>query len=95
MPPLMGAGAFVMVELTGVPYTGIMAAALLPAVLFFLAVWVGIDAFSTRHPIKESVLADIGCGGGPTTAAIAAQLNAKADLRVKDFPKENVIARFP
>jgi len=28
MPPLMGAGAFVMVELTGVPYTGIMAAAL-------------------------------------------------------------------
>ncbi|MEZ5659655.1 MAG: TRAP transporter large permease subunit [Burkholderiaceae bacterium] len=33
MPPLMGAGAFVMVELTGVPYTGIMAAALLPALL--------------------------------------------------------------
>jgi TRAP-type uncharacterized transport system fused permease subunit len=25
MPPLMGAGAFVMVELTGVPYTAIMA----------------------------------------------------------------------
>ncbi len=35
MPPLMGAGAFVMVELTGVPYTGIMAAALLPALLYF------------------------------------------------------------
>ena len=33
MPPLMGAGAFVMVELTGVPYTGIMAAAALPALL--------------------------------------------------------------
>ena len=31
MPPLMGAGAFVMVELTGVPYTAIMAAAVLPA----------------------------------------------------------------
>src|SRR5690606_3555978 len=28
MPPLMGAGAFVMVELTGVPYTQVMAAAL-------------------------------------------------------------------
>ena len=51
MPPLMGAGAFVMVELTGVPYTGVMAAALLPAVLYFLAVWVGIDAFARRHDL--------------------------------------------
>jgi TRAP transporter 4TM/12TM fusion protein len=49
MPPLMGAGAFVMVELTGVPYTGIMAAALLPAALYFWAVWIGIDAFSLRY----------------------------------------------
>ena len=52
MPPLMGAGAFVMVELTGVPYTSIMAAALLPAVLYFFAVWVGIDAFSSRYHLK-------------------------------------------
>jgi TRAP transporter 4TM/12TM fusion protein len=52
MPPLMGAGAFVMVELTGVPYTGIMAAALLPALLYFFAVWVGIDAFSRRYDLK-------------------------------------------
>ena len=48
MPPLMGAGAFVMVELTGVPYPGIMAAALLPAILYFVAVWVGIDAYARR-----------------------------------------------
>lgn len=52
MPPLMGAGAFVMVELTGVPYTDIMAAALLPALLYFVACWVGIDAFSLRHDLK-------------------------------------------
>ncbi len=51
MPPLMGAGAFIMVELTGVPYTGIMAAALLPAILFFVAVWVGINAFSLRYEL--------------------------------------------
>lgn len=49
MPPLMGAGAFVMVELTGIPYTGIMAAALLPALLYFFAVWIGIDAYSRRY----------------------------------------------
>jgi len=52
MPPLMGAGAFVMVELTGIPYTGIMAAALLPVLLYFFAVWVGIDAFSIRYDLK-------------------------------------------
>ncbi len=52
MPPLMGAGAFVMVELTGVPYTSIMAAALLPAILYFVAVWIGIDAFSLRHDLR-------------------------------------------
>lgn len=52
MPPLMGAGAFVMVELTGTPYTEIMAAALLPALLYFFAVWIGIDAFSLRHDLR-------------------------------------------
>ncbi|MEM7059475.1 MAG: TRAP transporter fused permease subunit [Pseudomonadota bacterium] len=49
MPPLMGAGAFVMVELTGVPYVEIMGAALLPAILYFFAVWIGINAFAGRH----------------------------------------------
>ena len=53
MPPLMGAGAFVMVELTGVPYTDIMMAAILPAILFFLAVWIGIDAYATRYNLKD------------------------------------------
>ncbi len=56
MPPLMGAGAFVMVELLRVPYTEIMIAALLPAVLFFVAVWVGVDSFAERYglePMKE------------------------------------------
>lgn len=53
MPPLMGAGAFVMVELTGVPYTDIMFAAILPAVLFFVTVWIGIDAYATRYSLKE------------------------------------------
>jgi len=52
MPPLMGAGAFVMVELTGTPYTEIMAAAMLPAILYFATVWVGINAYATRHDLK-------------------------------------------
>lgn len=58
MPPLMGAGAFVMVELTGVPYTSIMAAAILPAFLYFLAVWVGINAYARRFELKGVDVAD-------------------------------------
>ena len=52
MPPLMGAGAFVMVELTGVPYTQIMLAASLPAILYFLTVWMGINAYAQRFELQ-------------------------------------------
>ncbi len=38
MPPVMGAGAFIMANFTGVSYLTIIAAALLPAVLYFLSV---------------------------------------------------------
>ncbi len=52
MPPLMGAGAFVMVELTGTPYTSIIMAALPPAILYFFAVWIGINAYATRYELS-------------------------------------------
>ncbi|MDC1408643.1 TRAP transporter fused permease subunit [Candidatus Puniceispirillum sp.] len=48
MPPLMGAGAFVMVELTGIPYADIIVAAALPALLYFFAVWIGVDIYALR-----------------------------------------------
>ena len=51
LPPLMGAGAFVMVELTGIPYTEIIFAALFPAILYFVAVWIGINAFASRYDL--------------------------------------------
>ena len=52
MPPLMGAGAFVMVELTGIPYDEIIVAALLPALLFFFTVWIGINFYSGIYNLK-------------------------------------------
>ncbi|MDR9395708.1 MAG: TRAP transporter fused permease subunit [Roseovarius sp.] len=58
MPPLMGAGAFVMVELTGVPYTGIIAAAALPALLYFWAAWIGIDGYARRFDLRGLDAAD-------------------------------------
>lgn len=41
-PPVMGAGAFVMAEIIGTSYAGIMLAAVLPAVLFYLGVFLTI-----------------------------------------------------
>ena len=39
MPPIMGAAAFLMAELTGVPYTTIAVAAIIPAVLYFTGIF--------------------------------------------------------
>ncbi len=43
MPPIMGAGAFIMAEITGISYTEIMIAAIIPACLYFLSVFVMVD----------------------------------------------------
>jgi TRAP transporter 4TM/12TM fusion protein len=59
MPPLMGAGAFIMVELLRLPYTAIMAAAILPAILFFWATWCGVDRFAQRHGLKGMSRAEL------------------------------------
>ena len=59
MPPLMGAGAFIMAELLGQPYTTIMTAALLPSLLFFLAVWLGVDLFAARIGLQAMAREDI------------------------------------
>jgi len=39
MPPIMGAGGFIMAELTGVPYSRIMLVAIFPAVMYFYSVY--------------------------------------------------------
>ncbi|MGF1641564.1 MAG: TRAP transporter permease [Rhodospirillales bacterium] len=43
MPPIMGAGAFIMAEITGIPYTELIVAAIIPACLYFLSVFVMVD----------------------------------------------------
>ena len=43
MPPVMGAAAFVMAEFLGVPYARVALAALLPALLYYLALFVQVD----------------------------------------------------
>ena len=51
MPPIMGAGAFVMAAFTQIPYESIIASAALPALLYFLSV-----AFFVRIEAKRAGL---------------------------------------
>ena len=55
MPPIMGAGAFIMSSYTQIPYLNIIAVAALPATMYFLSVafWVRINA--RRHGIIGGV----------------------------------------
>jgi len=48
MPPIMGAGAFIMAELLGIPYLTIMIAAIIPALLYFTGCLAGIHFESKR-----------------------------------------------
>ena len=43
MPPIMGAGAFIMAEITGIPYTEIAIAAIIPAILYFTSIYFMVD----------------------------------------------------
>jgi len=49
MPPIMGAGAFVMAELIQTPYLTIALSATIPAALYFVAVGFGIHFYSKKH----------------------------------------------
>lgn len=81
MPPIMGAGAFVMASYTQIPYLTIVAVSVLPAIMYFLTVayWVRIEA--KKHNLqppeeKAPKFMDIMRRGGitfilPMTALVA------------------------
>ncbi|MCD7060645.1 TRAP transporter permease [Pelagibacterium xiamenense] len=52
MPPVMGATAFVMANLLGVPYADIALAAIIPSVLFFFGLFIQIDARAAKEELK-------------------------------------------
>jgi TRAP transporter 4TM/12TM fusion protein len=51
MPPVMGAGAFIMAELLRVQYSDIAIASILPALIFFATAWIGVHFFSLRYDL--------------------------------------------
>ncbi|MEM8752055.1 MAG: TRAP transporter permease [Pseudomonadota bacterium] len=52
MPPIMGAGAFIMAEITGIPYTDLVIAALIPAVLYFASIYFMVDFEAGRTGMR-------------------------------------------
>ena len=52
MPPIMGATAFVMATFLEVPYVTIAVAAIIPSVLYFLGLFIQIDAYAARFALK-------------------------------------------
>ena len=52
MPPIMGAGAFIMAELIQIPYLKIAVAAFIPSLLYYFTCWVGIHFFAKRDGLK-------------------------------------------
>ena len=52
MPPIMGAGGFIMAELTGVPYSKIMLIAIFPALMYVFSVYIMVHYEAKLHNIK-------------------------------------------
>ncbi|KPQ08186.1 MAG: TRAP-type uncharacterized transport system, fused permease component [Rhodobacteraceae bacterium HLUCCA12] len=51
LPPIMGAGAFIMAEITGIAYRDIVIAAIIPAILYFVSVFLMVD----KEAIKKGM----------------------------------------
>ena len=52
MPPIMGAGGFIMAELTGVPYSKIMMVAIFPAIMYVYSVFIMVHYEAKKHNIR-------------------------------------------
>ena len=57
MPPIMGAGAFLMAELLNVPYLTIAKTATLPAILYFAVIFISVDLYARRHRLGKDARA--------------------------------------
>jgi TRAP transporter 4TM/12TM fusion protein len=51
MPPIMGAGGFIMAELTGLPYSKIMLVAVFPAIMYFWSVYLMVHFYAKNNNI--------------------------------------------
>jgi TRAP-type uncharacterized transport system fused permease subunit len=59
MPPVMGAAAFLMAEITGTPYVEIIKIAAIPAILYFLSTGVIIYLEAVKRGLKGMPASDL------------------------------------
>ena len=52
MPPIMGAAAFVLADISGTPYGTVCLAALLPALMYYLTLFKMVDLESVKYGLK-------------------------------------------
>ena len=52
MPPIMGAAAFLMAEMTNIPYSNIIIAAIVPAFLYFSGIMIMVHLEAQRYGLK-------------------------------------------
>jgi len=52
MPPIMGAGVFLMAEFTGIPYAEIMMVSILPAILYFAIIYLFVDFIAAKQGLR-------------------------------------------
>ncbi len=58
MPPVMGAAAFLMAELTGIPYMEIVVAAIIPAMFYYLGVLMQVHFHTLKFNLHSSTSAE-------------------------------------
>lgn len=64
MPPIMGAAAFLMAQTLEIPYSEVVLAALIPALLYYISVFIQVDLIAARDNIAPT------CVDKKTVAAV-------------------------
>lgn len=59
MPPIMGAAAFLMADYLGIPYLQVAAAAVIPALLYFLSAGVAVDLYARSEGLRGLTRAEM------------------------------------
>ena len=59
MPPVMGTVAFIMASFLNVPYSEILYAALIPGIVFYIALMIQIDLYAAKNNLKPINIEDI------------------------------------
>ena len=59
MPPVMGTVAFIMASFLNVPYSEILYAALIPGIVFYVALMIQIDLYAGKNNLKPINIEDI------------------------------------